>query len=218
MPSGRPSWQCALLLGLCAVVVRCLIGSPYPRDQMLQHAPTVVMLVALAVSIRRRWLSDGSFALIVLFLVLHSIGARSIYSYVPYDDWSRRWLGFSISESFGFSRNHYDRLVHFSFGLLLAVPVRELFLRLRAVRRRWASYFAVEFIGFASVLYELGEWLVAILFAPDWADRYLGQQGDLWDAQKDMGLAIAGAMIAVSIAGAIHRRDAETRRREMGES
>lgn len=136
--------------------------------------------------------------MLVGFLALHAIGARYIYSYVPYDQWSQHLCGVTISSVFGWERNHYDRLVHFSFGLLLAHPTREIFERNELARGIWSRYFALEFIIAASAVYELAEWFVAILFAPDWADRYLGQQGDMWDAQKDMALASCGAIIALA--------------------
>jgi putative membrane protein len=107
-------------------------------------------------------------------------------------------LGINISETFGFQRNHYDRLVHFSFGLLLAVPVQEIERRYLRLSLAVSSLLAVEFIIATSASYELIEWLVAVVFTPDWADQFLGQQGDAFDAQKDMSLATAGAVVSIS--------------------
>lgn len=196
----RKGFQPALIgLFVLAAALSC-IEAPYPGDLLLQHTPTVVMVALWLLSKNRFRLSDTSFLLVLLFMVLHVLGGRYIYSYVPYDDLSRWLIGRSVSGFFGWQRNHYDRLVHFCFGFLLAYPVREILMRMRAVSPAWSSYFAVEFTAAASVLYELGEWLVAMTFAPDWADRYLGQQGDPWDAQMDMGLAILGATLAMLIA------------------
>ena len=204
------SFQPAIVsLFVMLAAVSC-IQAPYPADLLLQHSPTVVIVLLWLLCKNRVRLSHTSFMLVVLFMSLHVLGGRYIYSFVPYDDWSRWLIGRSLSGIFGWERNHYDRLVHFCFGFLLAYPVREMLVRSRAMSPGWSAYFAVEFIAAASVLYELGEWLVALLFAPDWADRYLGQQGDAWDAQKDMGLAISGATLAMLIAalcGASFNRD-----------
>jgi putative membrane protein len=196
----RVSFQPVVVSLFVVLAALSCIQAPYPADLLLQHSPTVVIVLLWLLCKDHVRLSSTSFALVLLFMSLHVLGGRYIYSYVPYDDWSRWLIGRSMSGLFGWERNHYDRLVHFCFGFLLAYPAREILVRARAVSPAWCSYFAVEFIAAASVLYELGEWLVAVIFAPDWADRYLGQQGDPWDAQKDMGLAICGATLAMLIA------------------
>ncbi len=171
----------------------------------MQHVPT--MLVALVVS----WLSNRflmsrfSFLLIILFLCLHTLGARYLYSYTPYDEWATALFGINITESFGFTRNHYDRLVHFSYGLLLVVPVQEIERRTLRLSLFASSLLAVEFILATSAAYELLEWFVAAVFTPTWAESFLGQQGDIFDAQKDTALATLGAVISVSITCGVDR-------------
>ena len=97
------------------------------------------------------------------------------------------------------TRNHYDRLVHFCFGLLFVYPIAHYFrLRLR-ISGRWSAILAVTAIIAASALYEIAEWLTAMICAPDWADAYNGQQGDPWDAQRDMAIATVGALISFAI-------------------
>lgn len=204
MQNDRFQTICMVLFSLFAVA--SCFGALYPRDLLLQHAPTVLFVLGWFGLRRRFRFSDRSFCCLLGFMTLHVIGARYIYTYVPYDDWARRLFGVGITDSFGLTRNHYDRLVHFCFGLLLACPAREVLLRSRLVSERSASYFAVEFIIAAAVVYELGEWLVAIIFAPDWADRYLGQQGDAWDAHKDIALAILGALLAMAGTAVVRRR------------
>ena len=184
-----------LFLGL--FVTSC-IDPPYPRDLVLQHVLTVLAIIALVLTIRRFHLSNGSTTLLLTFMSLHLLGARYLYSYVPYDAWAQRLVGSSVSDLFGFERNHYDRLVHFGYGLLLAYPVREFQMRCFNPKGATSYFLAVEFIVASSALYELVEWLVALTFAPDWADRYLGQQGDIWDGQKDMALATAGAILCMA--------------------
>lgn len=193
----RYYWQAGLLATFTLFCAALCWNAPYPRDLWLQHAPTIPFVITTFVVIRKRQLSTLTFMMLMTFFALHAIGARYIYSYVPYDQWLMDLAGFSLSDIMGWERNHYDRLVHFSYGLLWAYPARE-FLERKQLVRGWASrYFAFEFIVATGALYELGEWLVAIIFAPEWADRYLGQQGDIWDAQKDMALETCGAIIAL---------------------
>ncbi|MEX0727291.1 MAG: DUF2238 domain-containing protein [Planctomycetaceae bacterium] len=175
------------------------LAPPYPHYLLMQHAPTLLAAWLLAYVANRYEISRLSFAAIVLFLMLHTLGARYLYSYTPYDVWSEKLLGISISDTFGFERNHYDRLVHFSYGLLMAVPIQEFERRHLKLSPTVASVLAIECILATSAAYELLEWLVAIVFTPDWADKFLGQQGDMFDAQKDTALATLGAMISISV-------------------
>jgi putative membrane protein len=121
-----------------------------------------------------------------------------LYSFVPYDDWLQSLFGFRLSSRFGFTRNHYDRFVHFAFGLLFVYPLAYFFkLRLR-ITGWWPIALAVIAIFAAGATYEIAEWLTALLLAPDWAEAYNGQQGDVWDAQRDMALAALGSIFAAT--------------------
>ncbi len=132
-----------------------------------------------------------------LFLWLHTLGGRYAYSYVPYDAWFTS-LGLpEPGEFFGLTRNSYDRLVHFSFGLLMVYPIAQFLSRSGAVSNGVALYIAVEFVFAGSALYEIFEWVLTLVMAGPNADAYNGQQGDIWDAQKDMACAVSGALIAV---------------------
>ena len=195
-------FQVALLVAYLALAAALVFVDPiYPDDQWLHHIPTWMLIVALPISLRFRLLSDAAWLQIVLHMSLHAIGARWVYSLVPYDEWSRSLFGVTLSETFGWQRNHYDRLVHFSFGLFFTLPTRELVLRFIRPARGYAITIAVLFILGASAFYELLEWWIAITLAPDTADRYLGQQGDYFDAQKDMALAtVASLLVAVPLA------------------
>jgi putative membrane protein len=196
MPNNVPL-QRASFAGLCVFIALTGLAAPRPMDFLLQHVPSIPALVILHASITRFRFSDCSFLLMVSFMALHTLGARYYYSNVPYDEWSRQWLGWSITERFQFQRNHYDRLVHLAFGLLMTWPVQEYLERRELTTRRMAPWFALQFILAMSALYELCEWLVAILLAPEEAERYNGQQGDWWDAQKDMALAVLGGLVVV---------------------
>ena len=102
----RPRRQLAMVIATGVALGLSLVDSPYPRGQALQHAPTVVALALLAVAARRGWLTNPASCCLVAFLWLHILGARYIYSFVPYDDWSTAIWGSSISEWFGWERNH----------------------------------------------------------------------------------------------------------------
>ncbi len=161
----------------------------------MQNSPTVLALALLLVCERRQWLSRVSFVCLVVFLWLHILGARYIYSYVPYDEWTAAVFGSSISEWFSWERNHYDRLVHFAFGALWVGPIAEVAMRYGRLSRWTSVCLAVTAILGISALYEIFEWAIAVTMAPDYAEAYNGQQGDLWDPQKDMALAFAGSVV-----------------------
>lgn len=143
-------------------------------------------------------LSALSYTLITLFLCLHVIGSHYTYSAVPFGDTLQVWLGAD--------RNMYDRLVHFCFGLLLAYPVREVFLRLTRARGFWGYWLPVELTLAFSAVYELIEWGAAAIVNPEVGLAFLGSQGDVWDAQKDMALAGLGSIVTMLAVFSIHLR------------
>ena len=114
--------------------------------------------------------------------------------------------GHTFNEMVGWKRNNYDRVVHFSYGLLLAYPIRELFLRVAGVRGFWGYFLPLDLTMSSSMLYELIEWAAAEMFGGDLGVAYLGTQGDIWDAHKDMALASLGALIAMSVTAWINSR------------
>lgn len=103
---------------------------------------------------------------------------------------------------FGWSRNHYDRLIHLAFGLLLTLPVREALVRHHGISASLGLFMGFAFVALGSALYEIFEWLLTIVAAGDMAEAYNGQQGDNWDPQKDMALAQAGSAAAIVLAWA----------------
>ena len=193
----RDPCQRALFLFFLLFFAGSCIAPPYLQFLLMQHVPTVLAALLLGYLSNRFVISRGSFAAIILFLCLHTLGARYLYSYTPYDVWSEKLLGVNISKTFGFERNHYDRLVHFSYGLLLAIPVQEFERRYLRLSQGLAAVLALEFILATSAAYELLEWLIAVVFTPDWAESFLGQQGDIFDAQKDTALATLGAVVSL---------------------
>ncbi|PKP87035.1 MAG: DUF2238 domain-containing protein [Alphaproteobacteria bacterium HGW-Alphaproteobacteria-17] len=197
MPSTSPSTppaQRRLLGALLVLLLLAQIDQPYPEIALLQHIPTMLLIVAAPALLRRWPLSTPALACIVAFLALHTLGGRYAYSSVPYDAWARALTGTGLSEAFGWSRNHYDRLVHFAFGALSVIPVAEIARRWGGLGPRGAALTVLGWVLATSCLYEIFEWLLTIVAEGETADRYNGQQGDIWDAQKDMALAVLGAI------------------------
>jgi putative membrane protein len=190
--------QIAFLLFAIFFVASC-IKPPYPQYLLMQHAPTVVAAAAFAWFSNRFTMSRASFTAVLIFLALHTLGCRYLYSYTPYDDWSQRFFGVTITDVFGFQRNHYDRVVHFSYGLLVAPAIQEFERRHLRLSLMASAVLAVECILATSAAYEIVEWLVAVLFTPEYADQFLGQQGDIFDAEKDMSLAALGAVLSIAV-------------------
>lgn len=174
-------------------------------DWALENALAAAALLGLVYTHRRFPLSNVSYVSIFLFLMLHELGAHYTYSEVPYDAWCAALTGRGLNDWLGFERNHFDRLVHFTYGLLVAYPMRELFVRIAGVRGFWGYFLPLEMVMSTSMFYELIEWGAAISVGGDLGQAYLGTQGDPWDAHKDMLLATVGAVIALAIAASIHR-------------
>jgi putative membrane protein len=167
------------------------------QDWALENALTVVLVAALVLFRHRLSLSRISYTALFLFLTLHTIGAHYTYSEVPYDEVSRALTGRSLNGLFGWKRNHYDRLVHFSYGFLLVYPIRQILIQLAGVRGIWGYYLPFAVTSSSSADYELIEWGAATVFGGDLGMAYLGTQGDVWDAQKDMALAASGALLSM---------------------
>lgn len=180
------------LMGCYSLVwIATAIAPLHRHDWFLENLLVGVMVAILIGTYRAFPLSDLSYLLITAFMTLHAIGAHYTYAEVP--------LGFWIQETFGFSRNHFDRIVHLSFGLLMAYPIREVFLRVANARGFWAYYLPLDVTLAFSALYEIMEMVIATMVAPGTGDAWLGTQGDVWDAQKDMGLAAFGASLCMCV-------------------
>jgi putative membrane protein len=186
----------ALLIATIGFLSVTLFAPIYPHEQTLQHVPTVIALALLGVDVRRNRLSIGAFACCVAFLWLHILGARYIYSFVPYDDWSQAYVGGSPKTWFGWTRNHYDRFVHFGFGALAMLPAFQVARRFAGTNRAWSIVFALLTVATVGAAYEVFEWLLTVVVSPHDAESYNGQQGDVWDPQKDMTAAQVGAILA----------------------
>ncbi len=163
----------------------------FPHDWLLENY-LVFLLIPLVIILGRYFkLSNTSYTLITLFTCLHLVGSHYTYEKVPF--------GYFLQSIFDADRNMYDRLVHFSGGFLLAYPFREIFMRVAKVKGFWSYYFPIDLIAATSALYEIIEWLAAANVDPAAGLAFLGSQGDIWDAQKDMLLATTGAVITMLI-------------------
>lgn len=186
------------LLGLFMLLAIALGIAPLHRQDWLLENVLAVMAVVLLLSTSKFFpLSRISYTLIMLFMALHQVGAHYTYAEVPYDQWWQAAFGFSLNEALGFERNHFDRLVHFLYGLLLAYPIREVFIRVADVKGFWSYFLPLDLTMSTSMLYELVEWAAAEWFGGELGAAYLGTQGDVWDAHKDMALASLGALLAM---------------------
>ena len=162
---------------------------------------TLVIIGALAVFRTRRlfYWSTRSWLLIVLFLCMHEIGTHYTYPEVPYDQAVAALTGVSLADAYGWERNHYDRFVHLCYGLLTALPFREIILAKCRLTGAWASLIAWSFVLSTSMIYELMEWIGGQYLGG--MDSVVGAQGDVWDAQKDMAWAAGGALLVLVCRG-----------------
>ncbi len=192
----RHRYPLALLAAFAAIFAVLAIAPWYRQDWLLENVIVFVAVPLLALTCRRLRLSDLAYTCLFLFLVLHETGAHYTYSEVPWRDWLAA-LGIEAGTSPG--RNHYDRLVHFCYGLLMMPAAWDLFEARARPQGLWRWLMPLLFVISHSVIYELIEWLAAESFGGDLGMAYLGTQGDAWDAQKDMALAAAGAAVGTIV-------------------
>jgi putative membrane protein len=214
MAHGAASWatRTTVFAASAALLGSAIAGWCGPMagdDAALLQIPTVAATILLAAAALRGWFSIPAFLSASTFLALHSVASYYGYCNVPYDDWLEAAFGVRPATWLHSPRNHFDRPIHLCYGLLLYAPVHELAARLLRIGRRGAAWVAIDFILATSLLYEVAEWLIAVFMAPSIAERYNGQQGDPWDAQKDMALAACGAIIAAAWCYFVRRTDSE---------
>ena len=170
--------------------------APLHRDDWILENVLVVLTVPLVILGWRRYaFSHTAITALWLFMLLHVLGSHYTYAQVPYNHWTEQLFGQPLNSWFGWERNHFDRLVHGLFGLLLMPVLCEWLAQTTGVARRWQYTFAISLVLAISAIYEIIEWVAVMLFGGDLGQAYLGTQGDVWDAQKDMALAALGAMV-----------------------
>ncbi|HUA86166.1 MAG TPA: DUF2238 domain-containing protein [Bryobacteraceae bacterium] len=198
-----------LQLLCCGMAAAFLLAAYHPDavfDWGLENGLVFCFVPVLIFSYRRFQFSDLSYLLIFMYLCIHEFGAHYKYSDVPLGEWIKPLLHTQ--------RNHYDRIAHFSFGLLLAYPMREIAMRALRVKGRWLYYLPVECTLALSAIYEILEALMATILTPERGEEFVGMQGDIWDSQEDMFMAWMGAVVGVLIIAWVVRR----RRARMAQS
>lgn len=183
---GARRIHAGLGIGYGVLWIALAVAPKYRADWLLENLLVFATVPALVLTYRRFPFSTLAYALMAAFLALHQVGAHYTYSEVP--------LGFWAKERWGLSRNHYDRVVHFAFGLLMSQPTLELIARTTRARR-WLGILAFSAVFAMSAVFEILEWWVAALTHPELGTAYLGTQGDVWDAQKDSSLAALGSVL-----------------------
>ena len=184
-----------LLIGLVTGYIGLFAWLAYsPVDRQfwaMASVLPVLFVIVLVASYRYVTLSPLSYVLIMGFLTLHTVGVHYTYAQVPMGSW--------LNELLHLGRNHFDRIVHFSFGFLLAYPMEEIF-RLLGHARGWVLYYlpVITVLGL-SALWEIVEAWVTQAVHPELGPAYLGAQGDVWDAQKDMAAAMYGSLLCMGI-------------------
>jgi putative membrane protein len=211
-PGSKDARFPLLLLAVFLVVAVALgIAPHYRQDWLLENVLVLLALPALVLGFRRLRFSDASYVALFVFLVLHEIGAHYTYAEVPWDRWFAALAGFSLHDALGLSRNHFDRAIHFAYGLLLTPAVVELVAARTVSPGIWRWLVPVSLVTASSALFELFEWAAAVCFGGDLGVAYLGTQGDPWDAQQDMFLALLGSVITatgLAVAGGRRHRPA----------
>lgn len=172
-----------------------------PKDRftwILEVAPVFIGFILISASYHRFRLTNLLYFLIAIHCVILCVGGRYTYAEVP--------VGFWVQEVFGFARNHYDRLGHFAQGFIPAILAREILIRHQVVKNEsWLFLFATSICLSFSAVYEFIEWAAA-LATGEAATAFLGTQGDVWDTQWDMFMALVGAVTAQITLGSWHNR------------
>ena len=165
------------------------INPKYPQDWLLENVLIFIFFPFLFFMDKKHHYTLLSIIFLLIFASLHSLGSHYTYAEMEHFD--------VITQFFGFERNHFDRLVHFLFGLL---TFRVLFEMITEGTNtvKTALLFTFTMIVSISTVYELLEWLAAVILRPDLGMAFLGTQGDVWDANKDTALATAGALINIA--------------------
>jgi putative membrane protein len=195
----------AVLAALFSSLALWAAINPYDRgDWILENSLVAVMVGILVASRKKLPLSRVSYLLIFLFLCLHEVGSHYTYAKVPYRECASSWFG--AAPPGPDDRNHFDRFVHFAYGLLIYYPFREVVLRISDLKGFWGYFLPLDVMMSSSMVYELVEWGAAEVFGEGLGAAFLGTQGDVWDAHKDMLLASLGAMLAMGAVAALNAR------------
>jgi putative membrane protein len=206
----RSPFPAALLGAFVAVWIALAIAPWYRADWLLENVLVFVIVPGLVLAHRRLPFSNCAYGCLFAFFVLHQLGAHYTYAEVPYDHWIEVLTGRTLSDQLGLERNHYDRLVHFLYGLLVTPAAMELLDARAPQRGPWRWWLPWFFVVSHATLFEIVEAAAAVVFGGDLGEAYLGTQGDGWDSQKDSALAALGAAITVIVLRAPKRARHQT--------
>lgn len=188
------TYHLALLLTATAYLIWSGINPNGRFNWFVETVPAMVGGIILVATYRKHPLTSVSYTLVWLFALILMTGGHYTYAEVPIGNWLR--------DSFHLSRNHFDRMGHFFQGVIPAMLARELILRTSPLKPgKWMFVFCVSIALAISASYELFEWQYAVTFGGEMADDFLGSQGDVWDAQKDMFMALCGAIASLLLLG-----------------
>jgi putative membrane protein len=200
IPSQR---ELVVLLVLYLVGFSLLAIRPHDRaDWALENMFPIGQLTAVIISYRYYKFTRISYYMIFFYLFVQSWGGHFTYAEAAPFNWVR--------DNFHLGRNHYDRVAHFMLGFLLGLPIREILLQFVEASRRWINFLTAAIVLAIGAFYELIEWWVAVLATPNLGDKFLGTQGDIWDTQWDMFLALAGAVCTLALFQKVHDRQLGT--------
>jgi len=187
-----------LLVAALVLLALSRVGALEPGTWLLEVAPILIVAPILVLTARRFPLTPLVYRLLFVHALILMLGGHYTYAKVP--------LGFWVQDAFGLARNHYDRLGHLAQGFVPAMLAREVLLRRSPLQRgKWLGFLVVCVCLALSATYELIEWLAAVLGGSA-ADAFLGTQGDVWDTQWDMFMALIGAISALLLLSRAHDR------------
>ncbi|MDC0712891.1 DUF2238 domain-containing protein [Stigmatella sp. ncwal1] len=201
--SAEARWPLALLAVLVLVLVPTLIFTPAGRlNWVLETGPGLIGIAVLAATFRRFPMSRWVYVCVFLHVLVLTYGAYYTYALTPLGNWAR--------DTFGLSRNPYDRVGHFVQGFFPAFIIREVLMRRTPLRQGgWLGFLTGSVALAFSAFYELLEWWAALVLDPQGGDAFLGTQGDIWDAQWDMFMCLCGATLALLFFSRAHTRSIE---------
>ncbi len=176
--------------------------NPYERGVWwAENIPIMIPVIILILTFKKFRFSNLSYLLIAVFFMFHTVGGHYTFEKTPFDFGNHLLTYLNLDFIFPYGRNNFDRVSHFLIGIM-AYPVAELFLR-----KRWVSnvptaiLLGITGLGFWGAFYEIVEMYYAILVGGEQGVAFLGSQGDIWDAQKDMLLDISGAIVVFVLFG-----------------
>lgn len=191
------SYRAALWIAVYAGVLLWSSIEPYDLlTWLLETLPALIGAVVLAATYQRFCLTGLTYTLILIHAVILMVGGHYTYAEVPLFNY--------LGELFGWQRNNYDKLGHLAQGFVPAIIAREILIRKQVIpNAAWRNFFIVCFCLALSAVYELIEW-VAALVSQEAAESFLGTQGYVWDTQSDMAWALFGSFLSLALLGRLH--------------